>query len=446
MMANPAQHEIETRRAGRRAWCLGWLALALAIRGGVLWAGVGRLQADPDSYRQLALAVQEHGAFGYPMGRADAPDGQHLRPTAYRPPLYPLALAVAGWGHQVSPGSVAVLHGLLGAATVGLSYLLGRRWVSETSGRLAAVLVACDPILLNQSVLVMTETLATFLAVAGLYFLGRTGREAGRGGVSEPLAAGLAGGTLALATLCRPTFLLWLVAVGIVLLCRAWTRRRRSEAAAFLAVPLLVLLPWALRNQVCLGQPVVTTTHGGYTLWLANNEDYYRFLTTSRWGDVWDSRDLDRAYGRVRDELHDELQADRWARQQAWATIRCHPETFALACLVRLGSLWGLVPHQVDDSESTIGCWLRYAVGLWYGGVFLLAVTGLWRLGDQAWQPSWLWGLLLMVAFSAVHTVYWTNLRMRAPLMPVVCLLAAVGAQALVRAHTRDGSSLRPEA
>ena len=431
MTAKSSQNETDTRRAGRCRWRIGLLLLAVAIRGGVLWGGADRLRADPDSYRQLAVAVQNHGVFGYPERPADSSEGAIIRPTAYRPPLYPLALAVVGWGNHVSPYSVAVLHLLLGVATVDLVYVLGRRWASETVGLLAAVLVAGDPILLNQSVVVMTETLAAFLATVGLCFLGRLGRDDSyRGG--DSLSAGLAGGTLALAALCRPTFLLWLAAVWITLLGWSW-RRRLLEPGWFLVLPLVVLLPWTLRNQVCLGRPVVTTTHGGYTLWLGNNEDYYQFLAASCWGDVWDSRDLDRAYGQVRDELHDEIQADRWARLQALATIRLHPDAFASACLVRVGSLWGLVPHQVADNESSAGRGLRYAVGLWYGGVFLLAVAGLRTLGSQVWRPPWLWGLLLVVAFSAAHTVYWTNLRMRAPLMPVVCLLAAVGARTILR-------------
>jgi len=39
---------------------------------------------------------------------------------------------------------------------------------------------------------------------------------------------------------------------------------------------------------------------------------------------------------------------------------------------------------------------------------------------------------LLAIALSGVHAVYWSNLRMRAPAIPWVALLAAVGAAALV--------------
>jgi len=42
-------------------------------------------------------------------------------------------------------------------------------------------------------------------------------------------------------------------------------------------------------------------------------------------------------------------------------------------------------------------------------------------------QSPWLFGVVLAVGFSAVHAVYWTDLRMRAPLVPVVALLATGG-------------------
>ena len=43
----------------------------------------------------------------------------------------------------------------------------------------------------------------------------------------------------------------------------------------------------------------------------------------------------------------------------------------------------------------------------------------------------WLWGALLAATFTAVHAVYWTDMRMRAPLVPFVSLVAAAGAAAI---------------
>jgi hypothetical protein len=48
-------------------------------------------------------------------------------------------------------------------------------------------------------------------------------------------------------------------------------------------------------------------------------------------------------------------------------------------------------------------------------------------LRDQLMRPPWAWGLLMCLAFTAVHTVYWTDLRMRAPLIPFLGLLAGWG-------------------
>jgi len=71
----------------------------------------------------------------------------------------------------------------------------------------------------------------------------------------------------------------------------------------------------------------------------------------------------------------------------------------------------------------------RYAVGAWYAVASALALVGVASLGRKLYSQPWLWGLLLCLSFTAMHAVYWSNLRMRAPLVPVVCLAAAVGAK-----------------
>jgi hypothetical protein len=68
---------------------------------------------------------------------------------------------------------------------------------------------------------------------------------------------------------------------------------------------------------------------------------------------------------------------------------------------------------------------LRYATAVWYCGVYVMAAVGIWRLRWRLVRAPWVWGVLLCLAFTAVHTLYWCNLRMRAPLMPFVALVAA---------------------
>ena len=121
-------------------------------------AGTGQFD-DPDNYLPLARSVA-------------AGEGLSLngRLTAYRPPLYPILLApfVTLPGEMPVRG-IALLHIVLGAATVGLTVLTATRWgLGERRALAAALIVAVDPVLLWQSRFVMTETLTAFLLVAAL--------------------------------------------------------------------------------------------------------------------------------------------------------------------------------------------------------------------------------------------------------------------------------------
>jgi hypothetical protein len=436
------------------------LCFALVVRGGAVLLMSGGLQNDPDAYWRLAANLVEHGTFG---------DGDV--PTAYRPPLYPLTLTGCVVLGEHGRAAVGVLHALLGIATVGIVLVLGRWWgLGRRGSAIAALLVACDPILLAGSAQVMTETLATFLATAGLLAL----TWAGRGQCSTAIAGGrrpaecaettsnsprtvgsrllpnllrqlTAAIALALAALCRPAFLLWTLAAGIVLWWKNYTsyniandNSRGPTARGSISIPLsfpwafglgalLVLCPWAIRNQIDFGRPIVTTTHGGYTLLLANNPQFYDWLREGAWGSVWQGDQFNADWNRRRPM--NEIEADRQAYAEAKQTIRGAPGTFFHACLVRIGRFWSPLPHQLTPDETPLRRMSRYAVGLWYIAEFVLVIVGFCRMAKISphLSPACLWGLLLIGCLMAGHVVYWTDMRMRAPVMPVVAIIAASG-------------------
>lgn len=432
---------------------IGVLGFALLVRGAVLIAVPSSLEADPDGYRRLAENVVQHGTLGW---------DQH--PTAFRPPLYPLTLSASMTAGPYSRAAVGLLHLALGLATVWLVFRMVDRCGARRTAVVAGLLTACDPILVWQSTLVMTETMAAFWAALAVTSLGAV--------VERPRwhrAAG-AGACLGLAALCRPTFLPFAAIVGLVLLVRRGiplTRREAPEALAQrgsldsgarrgspdpaetadrqvssaagggaqrdarirlrdllgllvsgLGGLILVLLPWAVRNQIQFGRPIVSTTHGGYTLLLGNNPYFYRYLRSGPWGVAWDVKELEEARAerdaRLKPSL-DEMARDRQAYEEAMETIRGEPGMFAYSCAVRVGRLWSLLPHQIMEQESLPRRALRYAVGLWYLVELPLAALGvvLWFRGRG--RAGWLWWLLLAFCFTAVHTVYWTDMRMRAP-------------------------------
>ncbi len=393
---------------------LTFLCLALVVRGRTMLANLDSLQQDPDAYRDVAWSVY----FEHTLGIWSDATGA-VEPTATRPPLYPLLLASMYFLRFTpdAPG-IGLLQVLLGTGTVWLVWRLGLAWrLSPAASLLAASLVMVDPILLRQSVLAMTETLATFLTVVALLALTRAGQD------GRWRWAVLAGAALGLCVLCRPAFLVWLLAAAVLFPWAAAGSQRFARAAAMIVGAAMVLAPWVIRNLMVFERPIITTTHGGYTLLLANNPEFYDYLRSAPWGSVWDAREFNeqwRADARSQNQSASldaparELASDRRSYAAAWENIRREPAMFAYSCLARLGRLWNVMPHQTSPDESPSRRGLRFAIAIWYLLELLLAVAGIALLRRQLLLSPWLWGTILVLSLSAVHTLYWTDMRMRA--------------------------------
>ncbi|MBX3413181.1 MAG: phospholipid carrier-dependent glycosyltransferase [Pirellulales bacterium] len=397
----------------RACWIV--LLLAVIVRASVLVAGFSSLSGDPDRYRLLAENLVERGVYGA---------GDH--PSAYRPPLWPLLLVSCVAGHEAVELRVALLQLALGVATVLLAAWLADAWRTGRLGHLAPLLVAIDPILLRQSTLVMTETLAAALAALALAALTW---HAQRPTAWRAIAAGVA---LGLCCLCRPTFLPWL---ALVALSTPWTlgadRKTALRSATCLTLAAgALLLPWVVRNYRAFGQPILGTTHGGYTLLLGNNPSFYEYARHGAWGDAWDARPFQAGLARDLASMpaSDELARNQFEYDQAWSHIGEAPGDFLRSAVLRLGYLFSPLPHHVGTVHSAAETWIRWSIGVFYLAEFSLVLVGMAGLRGSLLRAPWLWGVMLLASFAAVHLFYWTDMRMRAPLVPVVALLAAVGA------------------
>ena len=390
----------------------GVLVLALVARLGVFALVDDPLGTDPDGYRSLAAKLMRTGVFG-----------SRNRPTAYRPPLYPLLLApcMAIGGDSVWP--ILALHLELGMATVAGTIWLGRAWGLGRGAALAGLIVAVDPILLSQSTRIMTETLAAALAVATLVGITWAARR------PSPWMAVAPGICLGLAALCRPTFLAWgvLIAVSLTRLASNWSARGKLVLSFALGVG-AILAPWAIRNQIAFGRPIFTTTHGGYTLLLANNPGFYKYLKSPSQTVVWHADDFDARVAKNREENPGtEIEHNEREYEEAKRNIARDPDVFVWSCFVRTGRFWSPLPHRLSADESTVQRLQRYAVCAWYLFWVVIVLLGVWENGALCWRHPWVWGFLLVLGYSAPHAIYWSDMRMRAPLGPFLALLGARG-------------------
>ena len=497
------------------------LLVSILIRGAVLFSNPSTFNDDPDAYYALATNWEEYGVFG-----------TELVPTAFRPPLYPALLkflaplqtkeeflknpspdsenenssippssridALKSFFYRnlaLSPtASIILLHWILGVATAFLVWMYARNCcLPDAYAFWAAFLVVCDPILLQQSRLIMTETLAAFFTALLLCTTSSIVKK--RVGFPSFVTYAILGLLFGLSALCRPTFYLFVAFVLTHLLlievlpCQPYqinaqtsdssivppegipsshrhTRVKFIRVVCFILGLALVVVPWGYRNYKIFGLPIVTTTHGGYTLYLANNPELYSHYETDSAFSLWDPssfhtqrlHDYEQAVATANIKLNspdEELFQNVWNKEQALNTINNNPRVFAYSSLIRIFELWRVLPHDVHNispkkgfssalnaqtsgiTTNRIDKLARYVAACFYGVEFLILLFGMFHavflsrrrkannfLKEICLSP-YTWGIWLILSVQIPHLFYWTNMRMRAPIqvvLPVIIL------------------------
>jgi 4-amino-4-deoxy-L-arabinose transferase-like glycosyltransferase len=418
----------------------GLLLGAFLLRTATVVVQFDKLAVDRDGY--LGIAHRLADGHGYSLPPTEV--GEYS-PTAYRPPLYPLVLA-GFFCLSADEVGIAALQILLGTLTVLLTYLAGLRLGLGRAAYLAAGFVACDPLLLQYTALPMTETLCTFLVMLLLTMLvyslhpahdhesSRDGELSTVGNQSR-LSLSLIGGLFGLCLLCRPTIavfglfgLLWWLAIGV--------RNRSIPPLNLWPVALaavVVVSPWMIRNQLVIGRPTPATTHGGYTLLLGNNPVFYHEVVAQPWGTVWDTASENRTQAAwlrgveaelLSDRVSNEPSRDRWMYRRAFQNIGNEPGLFLRACGVRFVRFWNVIP--LGPARDAIPQLVVWCIGLFYTIEILAFLTGIIALLRRQ-QAGWFPLFLMIAAFCLVHLFFWSNMRMRAPVIPAITLIAAAG-------------------
>lgn len=412
--------------------CIGLILFCLSLRVGVVAIRFQELNEDADSYIGIAQNLAAGRGFSTPGS---------TKPTAFRPPLYPILIAPIS-----SPDLAwarAVLNLLAAACSMFfISLAAANLGFSRIQKYFALLVYGCDPLLLRYSSLTMTETVCSLMAAAILWRLTKeTQKQSSQGHLLTGIIFGFC-------VLTRPTFWAFGMLYGAAsLLSWVFPRLRLTfptprQLLVVLGGVFLIAAPWFVRNLVVMRSPILMTTHGGYTILLGNNEAFYSEVVEHPFGTVWDgskgpgqaiwangiNRQLDTL------GLKTEIERDRWQGDLAKQTIRETPGLFLKSCWLRFIRFWNIFPSgpAVENVPATI----YYLVGVWYSVIGVSFVVGLYRICrvrcvDQSIQlrsvqrtlQDWTPILLLILAFTLVHLVYWSNVRMRAPIVPAIALV-----------------------
>jgi Dolichyl-phosphate-mannose-protein mannosyltransferase len=406
----------ERPRRWRRLWeyapMLGVFALAFLVRlvfNLTVAAGYQPL-FDAGIYNTLALNLLHQHCYCL------LPD--HL--TAYRPPFWPLVIAVIYTLAGEHTSFVRMLGATLGTGTCVLVYVIARdlfgRRIALVTGMLAAVYAG----LFIWDGWLYSESLYILLQVVFLFSLIRMQRDHRRRWIV------LCGVALGLAALTRPTgmtllglLVLWVVLV-VAFRLAPWRRIIASAVVAAL-LALAIMTPWTLytaRKTHSLLPPsnLSKTLAGSYNDMVARHGD----LIYGLW---WLSPSLD-------SDFHDHTAADEQAlAQRAFTWIKAHPDETRALLWAHLTHMWtpyfkafdGHPFDQFPNRPATVFVRDGLLPPMSHA-VFLLATLGL----IVTWRRRWrrLLPVYLAVGLTILENVaFYGAPRLRAPIEPLLVLL-----------------------
>lgn len=345
------------------------------------------------------------------QGHGFSLDGTH--PTAYRPPGYlflllPVYLATGGSVLAMRMVGVLALTG-----SVWFTYLLGRRAHTPATGALAALVVACYPLLVYTATTLYPQVPALFLLLLMFELAMRALPESGPVRPWLALLAGLVGGLL---TLTVPTF--GVTAVGLAAWL-AWRQRASGRGVSWRTVAVLVvglaLLPllWCARNAAQLHAFVPVSTNDGVNLILGNSPHAT--------ADSGTSVDIS-AYQRQAAQL-DEVASDHFYTDQALTWIGQHPGHAAVLYAEKVANNFNYRDDLATTSQGSTAQNLVSAAG--YYPILLLALLRLALFRRWPVRPTEKLVALTVVVNVLLLAVFFTRLRFRVPLDGLTIVLAA---------------------
>ena len=333
--------------------------------------------------------------------------------------------------------TLGAVLGAIGVALVGvLAWQLCGRAVGVAAAALAAVYV--PSVLVADSL--MSEQLFVVLMLGALVAV-----IGGRGSPHRYRVALLAGVLTGLATLTRPNGLILLAPLAFAV----WARPRRSwrslgPPAALVAVALVTVAPWTIRNATVFHTFIPVSTQLGWALGGTYNDD----ARTDRanpgsWRSTWkvaQLRHLGRAY-RTTPEPVLEGRLRRWS----YDYIRAHPGYVATVAYWNTRRLLDVANRRWSrHTAATISADAGWAdAGVYCFWAFaLLALFGATRRAARR-VPAFVWAVPLVMYLSVVFLAIETP-RYRAPLDPFLILLAALALTARRRGARRAAPATTP--
>lgn len=411
-------------RAPAARWFLAAVVVGFLLRlGWAVWAAQAPAQDVSDPGRFYVMAER------FSTLQTEQING-HV--TAFTAPGYSFVLAPFAWldrntGWISLAFSAALLNVAFGTVMVAASGVLAGQWFGRAARAPAAWLVALSPGYVYFTSTLLSETLFTTLVlvslVAATWLLTRDEAPTWRALVALGLLVGFA-------TLVRFPAALLLPAPALVLRATAGSWRGALRATAWTALgAVVVLLPWAIRNQYHVGVFTPTSTNSAAYLCTGHHEGSEGALVYDGPPECYEGSPFDET-GPV-DEA-------RWYRETTREALGEAASDPVVTVRNALWKTWDAMATDRDALDAAQDYGRQRLVGdrvtllldglanIWHWGVLALGAAGLVLL------PACRRAIPLWATSAAMLALVWGGVGLTRFHTPFMAIVAAFAAAALV--------------
>jgi hypothetical protein len=376
-------------------------------------------------------------------------------PTAFFEPFYPIFLGgirtlfgpTPGWSMWGLPDKydygpkitiVRILQSIFDASVILILYYLGVALFTPAAGGIAALIYCFYPYSIAFVTNLVTQNTYLFLQALMVLTFVRTMKKQSWGNY---VLLGLITGVTLLTRISLITFIPFIV---VCLWLPLRSNLQWGRLAVSLTIMIAVIVPWIIRNQVVMGEPLLLPTKGGRNLWEYNNQVFSKEKLEA------DATGVELIYQNFAKKHYDglkrkdliefpeftyesEIERDRIMNQRVQEFIKANPVVYAKLCVLRLYQLFRIVPRHLGGPLSTLA-----SLGTW-GWILPASLLGLlWSF--KRWpERSVIYAILFYTV--STHALTASGIPHRVPTDPYFILLAGYFLVRLFNTREEDISS-----
>ena len=402
-----------------KSWLMAIFLVALLMRFGAILEFDHTPESDELAYKSMALNLAEG------KGIVDSMGNHAMYNVGY--PLFVLYPVFLTLGEDLF--AVRAINALLGGLAVLLCYAVAKEAGAGRLGSLLAALFWATYLPASvYSVYLAKENLMIPIILAAFLFVLRLLK---RPSFLSAVYCGVLFGLLALVG--NAAVSLGGALVLALVLSPSPSKQKSVYFATAVMCAALVASPWLIRNFQVLGSPVLNT-NSGFNLYTGNNPSatgmFVSIADTPR-GDTWHEL-------RQEGEVH----ASQVLKDEAIDWIFANPSAFVGLAFKKAAYFWTPPLHQGKGKQSSLEKVIRV---LWAAQFFLLVIGALATLTVQqlrSREVALIWAAV--ASYTAVHMLFYVIFRYRLPIMPFLCVMAALSLSALVNRLSPKPEGVRP--